>query len=439
MRIAIYTLGCKVNQFESFAICDKYHELGCTIVDWKEDADIYVVNTCAVTSKAAYQSRQILRRIRRQHPNAKIIATGCHVQTDPGLIISSVGSGICLAGNEQKSQIAPMSLKYKGDSCTGIFVSDISKVKKISPLFLNRPPKGRTRVFLKIQDGCNAFCSYCIVPYARGRSRSLPKEEVISQVATLAKQSVKEICLTGIHIGYYGRDLSPRCDLFSLIKELCETFPSVRFRLSSIEPTELDLDFVRYVKTCHNFCRHFHIPLQSGSDKVLSDMNRTYKASMFKELILEIKEILPECSIGTDVMTGFPTETENDFEKSYELLNSLPISYLHAFPYSPRPGTVSFYMKRLVNQKEAKRRAQKLIELGLQKKKEFYKCFLNKEVLVLFERRLRKNKNFYEGHSDNYLLVRSMFETDLSNSLRKVKIISLYDDKDVSLLAKVID
>jgi len=439
LRIAIYTLGCKVNQFESFAICDEYRNLGCKIVSWKDEADIYVVNTCAVTSKAAYQSRQILRRLRKLHPNSKIIATGCYVQIDPGSIINSVGSGICLAGNEQKHQIAQMSLKYKDEKCTGIFVSDISKIKKITPLFLKRPPQNRTRVFLKIQDGCNSFCSYCIVPYARGRSRSLPKEKIFSQVKTLEIQGVKEVCLTGIHIGYYGRDLSPKLELFSLIRELCSKFPNIRFRLSSIEPTEIDLDFIKYVKTCNNFCWHFHIPLQSGSDKVLSDMNRRYNTTQFKDLIFEIKDILPECSIGTDVMTGFPTETQKDFEKSYELLSNLPISYLHVFPYSKRPGTMASYIKPVVNQKEAKKRAKILIELGLKKKREFYKRFIGKTLSVLFERRALGDKDIFEGHSDNYLVIKARSKNNLKNTLKKVEIISISEEKEIFLMAQVLN
>ncbi len=425
MRVAIYTLGCKVNQFESWAISEMFEDLGCQIVDWKEDADIYVVNTCAVTSKAAYQSRQALNRIKRKRPHAKIIATGCHVQTDPGAILRSVGSGICLAGNEKKHLIAPMSLKHKG--CTGVFVSDIMEEEEILPLTVKRPPKGRTRAFLKIQDGCNAFCSYCIVPYARGKSRSLSPHLIFEEVKALSEKGIKEVVLTGIHLGAYGKDLSEDIDLFALLKDLCKRFKNIYFRISSIEPTEISIEFVTDLSHFENFCPHFHIPLQSGSDNVLKAMNRKYSVKFFEGLIFHLKDILPHSSIGTDVLTGFPKETQEDFEKTVTLLERLPVSYLHAFPYSPRPGTLAYGMKRVCTQKEAKKRARSLITLGRKKRRDFMEKFLGEELNCLFERRDKKT-GLFEGHSTNYIKVQVKFDKDISNRRGLIKVKEVRED-----------
>ncbi len=425
MRVAIYTLGCKVNQFESWAIEEQFESLGCQIVSWKEEADIYVVNTCAVTSKAAYQSRQVLNRLRREHPKAKIIATGCHVQTDPAMIMESVGTGVCLAGNEQKPLIASMSIKHTG--CTGIFISDISRVKEISPLFVSRPPRGRTRAFLKIQDGCNAFCSYCIVPYARGRSRSLPEDMIVKQVMDLAEKGVKEVVLTGIHIGFYGRDLKNGLSLLSLLKELCSNFPEVRFRLSSIEATELSDELLEWASETGNFCRHFHIPLQSGSTKVLKDMNRRYNPEDFEELIFKIKERIPLCGIGTDVMTGFPSEGEEEFKHTVELLERVPITYLHAFPYSPRPGTVAAAMPCKTTRKEAKERARQIIDLGREKRARFCQQMVGKNIKVLVEGR-GDRENVFKGRGDNYVEILMESETDPTGRLIDVSCLQSIGD-----------
>ncbi len=431
MQVAFYCLGCKVNQFETWAMEEQFEALGCRIVSWKEDADIYVVNTCAVTSKAAYQSRQILNRLKRQHPDAKIIATGCHVQTDPYKIIESVGGGVCLAGNELKARIAPMSLKHTG--CTGIFISDISRMKEILPLTVSRPPRGRTRAFLKIQDGCDAFCSYCIVPYARGRSRSLPKELVFRQVQDLEAHGVKEVVLTGIHIGLYGRDLEKYIDLLSLVKGLCATFGNMRFRLSSIELNELSKDFIDWAAKTPNFCRHFHIPLQSGSDRVLKDMNRRYKARDFVELVEKIKKSIPLCCIGTDVMTGFPTEGDTEFMETLDVLEKLPISYVHAFPYSLRPGTVASAMKSVTTKKEAKKRAKKIMELGRFKKEEFCKSLIGNRLQVLLERQDR-DTGYVVGKSDNYVEVAVDIGPESLGNVITVEVMALNNERLIGIL-----
>ena len=422
MQVAVYTLGCKVNQFESWAMEQAFQRLGCTIAHWKEEADLYLVNTCTVTSKAAYQSRQMIRRLRRQCPDAKIIATGCHVQTDASTIIESVGPGICLAGNEQKPHIAELAMQHQG--CTGIYVSDIGQVNAISDLFLHRPPSERTRAYLRIQDGCNSFCSYCIVPYARGRSRSLKPEQVMKQMAIYSQAGIKEVVVTGIHVGLYGKDLPEKTDLFSLLQILCARFPDIFFRLSSIEPTEISSDFIEWAAETRNFCPHFHIPLQSGSDQVLEAMNRDYSGAFFRDLLHFIAETIPGCCIGTDVMTGFPTETDTDFANTVELIRHAPISYVHAFPYSARPGTVAAAMERACPAKEAKKRAAFIRQIGLEKKLAFFETCLGTKMDVLVERYEPKT-GLYKGHTPNYVPVSLDSVADLKNQKVKVEITSI--------------
>ncbi len=426
MRVAFYTLGCKVNQFESTAMEEQFEAEGCQIVSWKDEADIYVVNTCAVTSKAAYQSRQILSRLKREHPQSKIIATGCHVQTDPSMIIESVGTGVCLAGNEQKPLIASMSIKHTG--CTGIFITDISRVREIAPLCISRPPRGRTRAFVKIQDGCDAYCSYCIVPYARGRSRSLPQDLVLRQVQDLSEKGVREIVLTGIHVGMYGKDLSQQGGLLDLLKGLCSSFKNVRFRLSSIEAKELSQELIDWAASTENFCRHFHVPLQSGSGKVLRDMNRNYTPDEFVEFLQRIKELIPLCAIGTDVMTGFPTEGQKEFEETVLLLKSAPISYLHAFPYSPRPGTIAASLPCKASRQDAKKRARMLIGLGQEKRAEFCMSLVGKKLDVLVEGPA-KMEGYLRGKSDNYVEVLVPSRETASGSVVKVRVIEAQGDR----------
>ncbi len=400
MRVALYTLGCKVNQFESWAMEEQFEAEGCKIVSWKQDADIYLVNTCAVTSRAAYQSRQMLNRLKREHPDAKIIATGCHVQTDPSMVLESVGRGICLAGNEQKPFIASMSLKHSG--CTGIFIRDISRARKIAPLFISRPPRGRTRAFIKIQDGCDAYCSYCIVPYARGRSRSLPGRLVFRQVRDLAEKGVREVVLTGIHVGMYGRDLEIEASLLSLLQDLCSGFPGIRFRLSSVEATEVSDEFLSWAVRTPNFCRHFHIPLQSGSDRVLRDMNRKYTAAQFLDLLYRIRSLMPLCGIGTDVMTGFPSEGREEFQETFSIVEEAPLSYLHAFPYSPRPGTVASSFPPRSTGKEARDRARDIRKLGEAKRAMFCRRLVGKVVEVVIEGS-ESGRGLLVGKSGNYV------------------------------------
>lgn len=399
MRIGLYTLGCKVNQFETDAVSELLVNRGAEIVSFHEEADAYVINTCAVTSKAAFQSRQAVRRALK-HQNARVIATGCYVQADPQALLD-ISDEICMVGNAFKDRIP----EYIGSApnCLGMYLCDMSRVQRISSLRVSRALE-RTRLFLRVQDGCNAFCAYCIVPFTRGPSRSLEPELVIEQVRSARASGIREVVITGIHVGLYGQDLDGRHTIFSLCRMLCDAFPEMRFRLSSLEPTELSDDFLLWAASASNFCPHWHIPLQSGSTPVLKAMNRHYTAEYYADLIQRIHVVMPNAAIGSDVMVGFPTETAADFEAACRLISKLPISYLHVFPFSKRPGTLAETMKEQVRPEEKAARARVLRELGMKKKMEFWQKQIGKPAICLVERR-NEATGYWEGHTENYLPV----------------------------------
>ena len=426
MRVALYTLGCKVNQFESQAIGEQFAALGYEIVSWRDEADLYLVNTCAVTSRAAAQSRQMIRRFRRDHPDARIVATGCHVQTGAAELMKAAGGRICLAGNDQKHRIVDIAIQ--AEECLEMYVGDVFRVKDIAPFMIHSPGQ-RTRAFVRIQDGCEAFCSYCIVPFARGRSRSMPPERVHEQVALLSEAGIREIVITGIHVGLYGHDLSEKTSLTSILKSLCSRFPRIRFRLSSIDPSEITDEMIEWAGSTVNFCDHWHLPLQSGSDLVLQAMNRRYSAPEFRAVFEKLLNAMPHAAFGIDVMTGFPGETHDEFLATLRLLEMLPVTYLHVFPYSPRPHTVAAALGGHVSKKRKVERAAVLRKLGARKKMEFYRKNLGSVRELLVERREDRSGLWY-GVTDNYisiLLMGSEREEGMQNSIVRVKLSEIHD------------
>jgi threonylcarbamoyladenosine tRNA methylthiotransferase MtaB len=432
MRIGIYTLGCKVNQFESASIAESLEGKGAQIVSFHETADLYIINTCAVTAKAAYQSRQALRRARRTNPGARLIATGCYVQIGVQELMDTMPCTLCLVGNDQKYAIPDIALKDLG--CLEVYAGDISRVKKIAPFFIKTPFE-RTRAFVRIQDGCNAFCSYCIVPYTRGRSRSLEPVSVYEQVAALARSGAKEIVLTGIHIGLYGRDLSAGTTLLGLLQGLCPRFPDIRFRLSSIEPTEVSGEMVSWAASTPNFCHHWHISLQSGSSKVLAAMNRRYGPEHFARLVMDIKTLMPDAAIGTDILAGFPAEDEAEFLKTLSLLEGLPITYIHAFPFSRRPGTLASAMEDIVKREEKTRRVGMLRSLGEKKRRLFWASQLGKTFNCLIEQRAGGDGPWL-GFTENYIPVSIVdgAREGLRNMVLPVQLKRIEDGKVIAFL-----
>ncbi len=400
--VSIATLGCKVNQFESEALIDALEQRGYNLLPFEEGADIAIINTCTVTHRADFQSRQMVRRASRYNPESMIIVTGCYPQVEPDAFLKMKGVHYLL-GNREKSQIPDLlSSMQKGEFPT-VQVSNIQKEELFSEIPLHSFHH-HTRAFLKIQDGCNADCSYCIVPRARGRSRSLPPERVIENIKAFKENGFKEVVLTGIHLGAYGLDLDPPFSLEKLVKQLEAEKTPDRIRLTSIEPGDFSQEFISTLSGSSKICPHLHIPIQSGDDGILEKMNRGYQRSFLFDLIQELYAKIPKLCIGADVIVGFPGETEEEFKSTYQLIESLPFSYLHVFPFSRRKGTAAFLFSQQVDDKEIKKRAEKMRELGQQKRQTFYRQFLNQEMNVLVED-LREETGRWKGLSRNYVPV----------------------------------
>lgn len=399
----IITLGCKVNQYES-----AYLDESLTLIGWQravggEKTDISIINTCIVTQAASHQSRQAIRKAIRENPKGIVVVTGCYAQVFPDEL--SGIDGICIiAGNVEKGNLP----KLISDT------TELGKIKLVSSAFKPGAPfdflpikrfSGRTRAFLKIQDGCQSFCSYCIVPLARGFYRSLSATKVLSMVESLAKEGYNEIVLTGIHLGKYGADLEKGVNLNQLLVSIGKEGLPVRIRLSSLEISEIDIQLVEMMASESWLCRHFHIPLQSGDDRIIKKMKRNYIASHFEDLIGTIHSKVPHAAIGVDIMSGFPGEDPVAHQNTCSLINDLPVSYLHVFPYSPRPGTAASTYDAQVDPKVTKIRAAELRYIGQKKRTAFYQRCLGKEFMVLPERWHSEQEGIMKGISDNYIPV----------------------------------
>lgn len=390
MKISIKTLGCKVNQAESASIAGTLREKGYEIVDCSENPDLCIVNTCTVTAKSDYQSRQFIRRAVKS--GARVIATGCYAQLRPDELAKIQGLNLIL-GNSEKHRLN----EYIDNlPINNVIVGSPEAEMQSGPYYSNR-----SRAFLKIQDGCNSSCTYCTVPMARGKSRSLKPGDVLKTADRFCAEGYKEIVLTGIHIGCYGSELQPKSSLFEVVKKISASHPEIRIRLSSIEPQEFKKDFLVLIKE-GVICPHLHIPLQSGSDKILKSMNRKYNTSFFKELISSIIQTCPDISIGTDIIAGFPDETEKDFNETARFLEEIPLSYFHVFPYSIRPDTKAASFKPQVNSAEKKARVRHLSEISNIKKKTYITRQLGQKLDVIVERK-DASDGFYSAISGNYI------------------------------------
>ena len=402
-KIAITTLGCKVNQYDSVVMEETLCERGYTIVNFRNQADIYIINTCTVTQKTDYQSRQLIRRAKRINPHAKIIVTGCYAQIAPQAIADITGVSLVL-GNAQKQNIADFIANGEGDGSTRVIVSDIHQ----QACFNDPPLKSfsyHTRAFLKIQDGCEAFCSYCIVPYARGKYRSLSPEETLKRLFTLDKAGFKEVVLSGIHLGAYGMDQNPPCTLLKLLEIIEQEKPIQRIRLSSLEPMDITIGLVDFLSASRIVCPHLHLPLQSGDDEILKRMNRPYRSNDFKRLVNLLVYKIPNLCLGIDAIAGFPGETDHQFMNTYKLLEALPVSYFHIFPYSKREKTLAASFPDQIPSNTISIRSERLRNLGKRKKERFYSSYLGKKLNVLIEEKRDRQSGYLKGRSRNYIPV----------------------------------
>lgn len=412
MKFYIYTLGCKVNTYESNVMKDKLINSGYVESDGK-DADIYIINTCTVTNTSDNKSLKTIRKVSRDHKNSVIVVVGCMSQVNYELL-DNLNVSIIL-GNSGKSKIVDYIEKYKKNKTKIIDVEDISK-KKFEDMCLNNFDK--TRAFVKIEDGCENFCSYCIIPYARGKVRSKDPNVVIDEIKKLVSEGHKEVVLTGIHTGHYGADLD-NYNFSKLLNEIEKIDGLKRLRISSIEVTELDNEFMKFLKNSKILVDHMHIPLQSGSDNILKLMNRKYDKQYFIDKIEHIRKIRPSISITTDIIVGFPGETEELFEETLETVKKIKFSKIHVFPFSLRKGTKAEELPDHIDDVTKKIRVKKLLDLSKELELEYFNKYLNKDVEFLPE--VYKD-GYVIGHTGNYLLVKTIGNVNDLNVLKKVKI-----------------
>ena len=401
MKIAITTLGCKINQYDSAVIQNRLEE-NHSFVPFEEPADCYIINTCTVTDRADWEARQLVRRAKRLSPGAKVLVTGCYAQVNPVEVAGVPGVDYVVGLNRMEDLLQFIDLPKEGD--VRIAVSDVKRERGV-PVLGTRALPGHTRAFLKIQEGCNYSCTYCIIPTARGLSRSVAPREVLEQVRTLADAGYREIVLTGIHLGGYGQDLKPKVDLTALSEMIAQSRLIPRLRLSSLDPREVPDRLLDLMASSDVICPHLHICAQAGDDEILKSMRRNYDGDYYRELLMKVRERLPDAALGSDIIIGFPGETDGAFDRSLEFFAALPLTYFHVFPYSSRRGTVAASLPDHVGGEVKKTRARRMRELGALKKRDFCLRFRSRKLSVLIEEKIDRATGLRRGFSRNYLPV----------------------------------
>jgi threonylcarbamoyladenosine tRNA methylthiotransferase MtaB len=401
MKIAITTLGCKVNQYDSAVIQNRL-EASHSFVPFDEPADCYIINTCTVTDCADWEARQLVRRAKRISPNAKVLVTGCYAQVNPAEVALVPGIDYVVGLNRLADLIRFVELPKQGG--VKVAVSDVKRERGV-PILGTRALPGHTRAFLKIQEGCSYSCTYCIIPTARGLSRSVAPREILQQVGLLADAGYQEIVLTGIHLGGYGHDLTPKIDLAGLLEMIVQKRSIPRLRLSSLDPREVPDRLLDLMANSDVMCPHLHICAQAGDDAILKRMRRNYDTVYYRELLIKVRERLPDAALGSDIIVGFPGETEGAFDHSLQFFADTPLTYFHVFPYSSRRGTVAASLAGHVAGDVKKRRSRTMRELGARKKRDFCLRFVGRKAAVLIEDRLDGATGWHRGFSRNYLPV----------------------------------
>jgi len=435
-NVAFYTLGCKVNHYETEGIWNMFKDHGYDRVNFERMADVYVINTCTVTNTGDKKSRQIIRRAVRKNPEAVVCVTGCYAQTSPGEILEIDGVDVVVGTQNRKNMISLIE-KHKETRLPINGVSSIMKTRVFEEMDVPQF-SDRTRASLKIQEGCNNFCTFCIIPWSRGLLRSREPENVIKQAQQLVNAGYKEIVLTGIHTAGYGEDM-PDYNFAMLLKDLEEkVYGLERIRISSIEASQITDEVIERLDKSEKIVRHLHIPLQSGSDTVLARMRRKYSSDYYEEKIKKIKKALPQLAITSDIIVGFPGETEEEFMETYRFVEKIGYAELHVFPYSRRTGTPAARMDNQVDPEVKERRVQQMISLSDRLAKDYAKQFENTVLEVIPEEVSEKDPNYVEGYSDNYIKVRFAGSKDLIGSIVKVKITNADYPHSVGLFVKVL-
>jgi MiaB-like protein len=389
------------------------------IVNFEEFADVYIINTCTVTNMSDRKSRQIIRRAKQINPNSILVATGCYAQTAKEELEKITDIDL-IVGNTEKKDIVKIVEEYRDNkNRERVKMSDINKQKEFVD-FGSVTYTEKTRAVIKVQDGCNNFCSYCIIPYAKGRVRSRKLESVVKEITEIAEKGIKEVVITGIHVASYGIDFDNNTRLIDLLEAIQKIDGIKRIRLGSLEPNIITEEFVNRLKKVTKMCDHFHLSLQSGCDETLKRMNRKYTAETFKKEVNLLRKTFPDVALTTDVIVGFPGETEEEFNETYKYLSKIRFTKLHVFKYSPRKGTVAAKMKNQIDSTVKEKRSHKLIELSNECEIEFLDRYVGKELKVLFE---KQDGEYIKGHTTNYLVVKAK-ETELENQIKDVKIVS---------------
>lgn len=389
------------------------------IVNFEEFADVYIINTCTVTNMSDRKSRQIIRRAKQINPNSILVATGCYAQTAKEELEKITDIDL-IVGNTEKKDIVKIVEEYRDNkNRERVKMSDINKQKEFVD-FGSVTYTEKTRAVIKVQDGCNNFCSYCIIPYAKGRVRSRRLESVVKEITEIAEKGIKEVVITGIHVASYGIDFDNNTRLIDLLEAIQKIDGIKRIRLGSLEPNIITEEFVNRLKKVTKMCDHFHLSLQSGCDETLKRMNRKYTAETFEKEVNLLRKTFPDVALTTDVIVGFPGETEEEFNETYKYLSKIRFTKLHVFKYSPRKGTVAAKMKNQIDSTVKEKRSHKLIELSNECEIEFLDRYVGKELKVLFE---KQDGEYIKGHTTNYLVVKAK-ETELENQIKDVKIVS---------------
>ena len=430
MKVAFYTLGCKVNQYETNGMIQAFLENGYDIVDFTEKSDIYIINTCTVTSISDKKSRQMIRRTKQLNPEAIVVAVGCYAQVAKDKLEEIEDIDLIL-GISEKTEIIKYVEEEIKERSPKTYISDVMHQKQFVD-FGSVNYTDKNRVAIKVQDGCNQFCTYCIIPYARGRIRSRKIENVKKEIEDLAKKGIKEIVITGIHVASYGKDLEENIGLIDLLEEINKIDGIERIRLSSLEPTLITEEFVKRLSKLEKICDHFHLSLQSGCNATLKRMNRHYATEDFKKATELLRKTYPNVALTTDIIVGFPGETDEEFNITYNFLKEINFYKMHIFKYSPRHGTKAEKMPNQIDGNIKEERSKKLIELSDKNEIQQNKKYINENLNVLIE---EFEDGYYKGHTTNYIMVK--MQENANNLQNKIVTAKIIDNDGIELIGKI--
>ncbi len=422
-KVAFYTLGCKVNQYETEAMLEIFEKNGYTNVGSEEYADVYVINTCTVTHMSDRKSRQYIRRVKKKNPKSIIAVVGCYSQVSPEEILDIEDVNLVMGTNDRRTIVDRIEELDSNSKLST--VDDIMKVREFESIEISQN-NGKTRAFIKIQDGCDRYCTYCIIPYARGRIRSRNIDEIREEITTLANNGYKEVVLTGIHVASYGKDLKEDIGILDVIKAVNDIDGIERIRLSSVEPVLFTDEFIDEICKIDKLVPHFHLSLQSGTDSTLKRMNRRYTAAEYKRTVDTLRDRIKDVMLTTDVIVGFPGETNEDFSETLRFLKEIKLMHMHVFKYSPRKGTPAASMKDQVDPQAKQFRSDALLNLSKKNFKENTEKYIGRPLNVLFEE--VDKEGYYEGLSDNYIRIKVKSDKDIRGQILEAKIVDIRDD-----------